>query len=191
LAFIVFAPDASGMYVCWRFRHAREATLKLRLQHDPNQRKILIAQRSSEEYLMPKPARGLLFLAALYLLGTAWPIHAAKPAAGSLTGVVLNLKGAPVRGARVFWATADGSLPHTLHTDANGRFRVPSMRPGLYEVRGEAGGMWSEWEHNVLVRAGAESKITLRLVRETPPSTISLRDGSARTSRSMATTVTQ
>jgi hypothetical protein len=116
-----------------------------------------------------KPMRSLLFLAALNLIGAATSASAAKPATGALTGIVLNTKGAPVPAARVFWEAVDGSVPHTLRADSTGHFRVPQLRPGLYEVRGESGGMWSEWEHNVLVRAGSDGKVTLHLARKTPP----------------------
>jgi hypothetical protein len=118
---------------------------------------------------MPKPTRSLFLFAALYLLGAASPAGFAKPTTGSLTGVVLSVKGAAVPSARVFWELADGSAPHATRADLTGHFRVPSVHPGLYELRGEAGGMWSDWEHNVLVRAGAEGHVTLRLLRETPP----------------------
>ena len=110
-----------------------------------------------------------LVLAAIYLVAVAKPACASKTAAGRLTGVVLTSKGAGVPSARVFWEAVDGSVPHTLKADSTGHFSVPSVRPGLYELRGEADGMWSEWHHNVLVRPGAEGNVTLRLVRKTPP----------------------
>jgi len=46
---------------------------------------------------------------------------------------------------------------------------MDSLRPGLYDLRAEAGSAWSEWQHNVLIRAGSEVNVTLRLVRESPP----------------------
>jgi hypothetical protein len=50
-----------------------------------------------------------------------------------------------------------------MHTDVNGRFQVTGVRPGLYELRAETAEMWSDWQHNVLVRTGAEASVTLRL----------------------------
>ena len=114
---------------------------------------------------------GLLFLVVLCLGSPVLPGRAAKSPAGSLTGVVLDTKGDPVPSARIFWQTADGAKPpHIVYADHNGHFAIPSLLPGLYQLRGEATGMWSDWEHNVLVRGGSESKVTLRLVRESPPS---------------------
>jgi hypothetical protein len=118
---------------------------------------------------MFRPPRKLLFLATVCLVGAALTAHAAKTATGSFAGVVLDAKGVPASAAQVFWQASDGTRPHELHTDSNGHFRITLLRPGLYELRAEAGGMWSEWEHNTLVRAGTESKVTLRLLRKSPP----------------------
>jgi len=87
-----------------------------------------------------------------------------KPQRGAMGGVVLNSKGAPVKAA-VFWQSADGKAPRVLRTDASGRFRIADLREGLYELRAEAAGMTSEWEHNVVVKPGAEASVTLRLSR--------------------------
>jgi hypothetical protein len=87
---------------------------------------------------------------------------------GALDGVVLS-KGAPVAFAEVLWQTADGKAPHALRTNASGHFRIAGVRQGLYELRAEALGMTSDWEHNVLVRAGRVSTVTLRLSRSKSP----------------------
>lgn len=89
---------------------------------------------------------------------------------GSLSGVVLNAKGAAVPGAQILWQTSDGGIPHLLHADAQGRFHIARLRSGLYDLRADNGKAWSEWEHNALVRPGRESSITLRLVLTVPPS---------------------
>ena len=94
----------------------------------------------------------------------------AGPPTAALNGLVLNSKGIPVKSARVFWQTAEGTAPHVLRSNAEGRFRISPVRDGFYEFRAESGGSWSEWEHNVMVRNGAEASVTLRLVRTTPPS---------------------
>ena len=57
-----------------------------------------------------------------------------KEAPGSLDGEVVNAKGAPVAGAQILWQAADGSgRPHVLHSDAQGQFRIASLRAGLYD----------------------------------------------------------
>jgi len=114
--------------------------------------------------------RKLRFLAILgWAFVFALPVSAGPPK-GALNGLVVNSKGIPVKSARVFWQTAEGTAPHALRSDAEGRFRVFPVRDGYYELRAESGGAWSEWEHNVMVRNGAEVNLTLHLVRTTPPS---------------------
>jgi protocatechuate 3,4-dioxygenase beta subunit len=112
--------------------------------------------------------RKILLLGAFFLAIGAAVVCADRPAAaapraGSLIGVVLNGAGTPMPRAEVSWQAADGTRPHSIHTDVNGRFQVTGVRPGLYELRAETGDMWSDWQHNVLVRTGAEASVTLRL----------------------------
>lgn len=90
---------------------------------------------------------------------------------GSLTGEVVSAKGAPVAGAQILWQAADGGTPHVLHSDAQGHFRIDPLHAGLYELRASAGGAWSEWEHNVMVRPGGEANVKLRLSFKPPPVT--------------------
>ncbi len=92
----------------------------------------------------------------------------AKLKPGGLDGEVVNTKGAPVVGAQIMWQAADGGTPHVLHSDAHGQFRIEPLRAGSYDLRASADGTWSEWEHNVLVRPGADLKVTLRLSFKTP-----------------------
>jgi hypothetical protein len=91
----------------------------------------------------------------------------ARMSGGTLDGVVLNVKGAPVAFAEVFWQAADGKAPHAVRTNGKGQFRIAGVRTGLYDIRAEALGQTSEWEHNVLVRSGRVSTLTLHLTRST------------------------
>jgi virginiamycin B lyase len=93
----------------------------------------------------------------------------AKLKPGNLDGEVVNAKGAPVAGAQILWQAADGETPHVLHSDAHGRFHVEALRTGSYDLRASANGAWSEWEHNVFVRPGNDTKVTLRLTFKAPP----------------------
>ena len=94
---------------------------------------------------------------------------AASRKPGALDGAVLTAKGAPVAGAQILWQAADGETPHVLHSDAHGKFRLAALKPGFYDLRASANGTWSEWEHNVLVRPGADASVTLRLTFKEPP----------------------
>ncbi len=115
--------------------------------------------------------RKLRFEAGIILLilaACAGGIGYAKPVDGVLGGIVLNTKGAPVNAAEIFWQSADGTAPRATRTDASGRFRIAGVRQGLYDVRAQAAGMTSEWQHNVVVRPGGEASVTLRLSHRIP-----------------------
>lgn len=119
---------------------------------------------------------GLLVLAAC-LAGIGY----AKSADGALGGIVLNAKGAPVSAAEILWQSADGKAPHAARTNASGRFRIPGLRQGLYDVRAQAGEMTSEWEHNVVVRPGGDTSLTLRLSHRIPRPAASESSGGTQT----------
>ena len=106
---------------------------------------------------------GISVMIAMTLLPAAPTTVAA--AGGTLAGVVLNAKGKPVGSARVLWQSADGKAPHATRTDASGHFHIAGLSQGLYELRAEAAGMVSEWQHNISVRSGGQASVTLRLSR--------------------------
>jgi len=74
-----------------------------------------------------------------------------------------------VPGAQIVWQVADGSKPHAVQSDEQGRFHIARLRTGLYELRASSGDKSSEWAHNVLVRPGAASNVKLRLAPPPPP----------------------
>ena len=117
--------------------------------------------------------RKMRFLAILSWAFVFAVTVSAAPPKGALNGLVVNSKGIPVKAARVFWQTAEGTAPHILHSNAEGRFQVSPVRDGYYDLRAESGGAWSEWQHNVLVHNGGAVNVTLRLVRTAPPSAAS------------------
>jgi protocatechuate 3,4-dioxygenase beta subunit len=72
--------------------------------------------------------------------------------------------------------TADGRHPHATSTDAQGQFSFPDILPGTYEVRAYWDGAWSEWQHNLIVRAGKTTEITLRVSVKKPSTGYAARD---------------
>src|SRR5665213_2292415 len=124
----------------------------------------------------PATWRARLNLAFLFCAAALVPVGAnaqvpkvAKLRPGGVDGEVVNAKGAPVADAQILWQISDGETPHILHSDANGRFHIGPLRMGSYDLRASAGGAWSEWEHNLLVRPATDSNVTLRLVFKAPP----------------------
>jgi virginiamycin B lyase len=109
---------------------------------------------------------GILFLlggVTLLPAGLWAQLPKSKHGPGSLDGIVVNAKGAAVAGALVLWQAADGEKPRVVHSDAQGHFHIPGLRPGPYDVRASAGDASSDWEHNVNVPPGGKSNVTLRL----------------------------
>src|SRR5437899_10809275 len=109
----------------------------------------------------------ILVATAVWLAASLWPgtAGAAPPPrpSGSLTGIVLSAGGKGVAGARVILQVADGSHPHTTQSDAKGHLRFPALRQRNYDLRAQAQGQRSEWEHNLLVRSARETRVTLPL----------------------------
>ena len=101
-------------------------------------------------------------------LGAQYPKRP-KEAPASLGGDVVNAKGAPVARAAILYQASDGRTPRVVHTDADGHFRIAEIRAGLYDLRAVKGKGQSEWSHNVLVRPGQQTSVTLRLEVELPP----------------------
>ena len=112
---------------------------------------------------MRKRAFTAAALALLLVVAVAY----ARPTEGILDGVVVSGKGVPVAFAEIFWQTADGLAPHAIRANGKGYFRIGGIRQGLYEVRAQALGMTSEWEHNVWVPAGRVATVTLHLTHTT------------------------
>jgi Carboxypeptidase regulatory-like domain len=107
---------------------------------------------------------------AVMLWTAAGPAQAQtrQTARGTIQGEVVDANGAPVPRAEIVWQTADGRSPHALRSDAHGRFRIAKVHPGLYELRAAVKGTSSDWEHNLLVRAGRDTDVLLQL-SSTPP----------------------
>ncbi len=112
----------------------------------------------------------MVVCSAGFLCASSWAQlpKAPKQKPGGLEGQVVTAKGAPVADAQILWQVADGETPHVLHSDAHGQFHIERLRTGFYDLRASANGAWSEWEHNVLVRPGADTNVTMRLAFKPP-----------------------
>jgi uncharacterized protein YfaS (alpha-2-macroglobulin family) len=109
---------------------------------------------------------GFVFLALLI----AGPMRAQRVTpTGTLVVVVNKVDGTPQPGARVYLQPSDGRTPHTAQTDATGHFRFEKVRVGLYDLRAQAGGLWSDLQQNVNVKADQEVSVELQLKPASPP----------------------
>lgn len=82
----------------------------------------------------------------------------------TLSGIVLGPDDKPVAHASVSYQSSGGNGAHVARTDSHGRFSITKLRADNYDVRASGKGVFSEWEKNVNLRAGATKEVTLRLV---------------------------
>lgn len=82
----------------------------------------------------------------------------------TITGVVLGPDDKPVANASVSYQVSSGSAPHVVRTDAHGHFTISKLKADNYDVRASGKGVFSEWQKNVSLRAGATKEITLQLI---------------------------
>jgi hypothetical protein len=80
---------------------------------------------------------------------------------GSVAGTVRDSQGGVLPGASVTLVSAQGS--RTVVTDARGRFLVPYLTPGTYDVRVELSGFKTATQARVLVRLGRRLELPFTL----------------------------
>jgi hypothetical protein len=117
--------------------------------------------------------RAILFLTILLLAPAAVREVSAEPqhkGNATLTGVVLGPDDRPVAHASISYQSSGGNAPHAVHADSQGRFTITKLRADNYDLRASGKGVFSEWQKNVVVRAGRTQSVTLRLIyaREIP-----------------------
>jgi hypothetical protein len=84
---------------------------------------------------------------------------------GGITGQVLGFNGAPVASAAIHLATGYDTWFGEVFTDASGRFVIPDLSPGGYEL------------HAVKGTAGAKQRVSIRFEGETPSVTLRFQRG--------------
>ena len=82
---------------------------------------------------------------------------------GTLAGTVIGPSGKPVAGARVTSQGADGTMPKSTLTNADGRFFFPQLENGYYDLRAYHSGAWTSWKHNIEVKIGKQTEVKLQL----------------------------
>lgn len=83
-----------------------------------------------------KVSRVFGMVLAVALVGACQSFAALPDAA--LTGVVRDIHGVPQMGALVQVLSADASVIGTAFTDNHGRYLIPSVLPGRYQLRATA-----------------------------------------------------
>ncbi|MFZ0818877.1 MAG: carboxypeptidase-like regulatory domain-containing protein [Candidatus Acidiferrales bacterium] len=80
----------------------------------------------------------------------------------TISGVVQGADGKPLAKARVYLQPSDGRAPHTVVTDAEGRYQFANLRAGLYDLKAHANGAWTELERNINVHAKEDVTVNLK-----------------------------
>jgi hypothetical protein len=102
----------------------------------------------------------------MFCLAGAAPARAQAP--GVISGVVLAPDGSPQAHARVYLQPGNGRPPRTVLTDETGHFTFGKTVSGIYDVRAQANGLWSELIHNVSVKKNDEVSVKLQIKAAAP-----------------------
>src|ERR1019366_10495605 len=102
-----------------------------------------------------------VFAVIICSLMSALPAHAQAP--GVVSGIVLAPDGTPQAHARVYLQPGNGRPPHTVLTDETGHFTFGNTVSGIYDVRAQANGLWSELIHNVSVKKNDDVSVKLQI----------------------------
>jgi Carboxypeptidase regulatory-like domain len=81
---------------------------------------------------------------------------------GSISGHVTDPSGAAVQGAQITARQIETNLPTTATTDSEGRFRIPYLRVGVYEVKISKQG-FGEAQRTLTLSAGSAFELPVQL----------------------------
>ena len=130
------------------------------------------SSRAAEGHRKPRPSTdGALIRAALlgwllaFLVGAGWLLAGEK---GHVMGIVAGPSQAPIPGARVTLAAADGSRQSVV-ADQSGHYSFPSVEPGTYTLSAEAAGYQAATQNAVQVAGGTSTTVNLHLVATAAP----------------------
>jgi hypothetical protein len=109
-----------------------------------------------------------LIVFALVVFSSVGALSAHAQAPGVVSGVVLAPDGSPQVHARVYLQPGNGRPPRTVLTDATGHFTFGKVANGMYDVRAQGNGLWSDLYRNVSVKKNDEVSMKLQL-KVAPP----------------------
>src|ERR1043166_9081244 len=108
-------------------------------------------------------SRGLAVL-TLITWSTAWSAYRLDGTA--ISGTVKGSAGAPYRGAFVRVRNVKTTMTFSALSDSEGRYRVPNVPPGDYEVRATAIGYKDDVRSGVTVAANSSPSLNFTLQKE-------------------------
>jgi hypothetical protein len=111
-----------------------------------------------------KTITSLAFAGALiFVHGPATALAMAQATKATVLGTVRDEKGSTVANARVSVKSVDTGITREVTADEDGRFRVPELSPGRYEIRAEHDGFAAEVRSGIELTVGQEAVIDFGL----------------------------
>jgi len=117
-------------------------------------------RRAHEDLSAVKRAIPILMLAMLVL--TAHAGFAASPDA-ALSGTVRDVHGTPQMGALIELLSADATTVATAFSDQHGRYILPSVMPGRYQLRATAAFFIPALRNNLHLQPGVQAIVNLTM----------------------------
>src|ERR1700730_5210182 len=87
----------------------------------------------------------------------------AQVTTGTISGIVQDQSGASIAGAEVTVKNLDTGIARTFTSDAGGRYTVPDLPLGNYEVQGQHSGFQTEVRSGINITVGREAVVNLAL----------------------------
>src|SRR5436190_20508689 len=108
-----------------------------------------------------KVVLGLVVVGALFA-GLSRPVLAQRGDSGSITGMVVDQTGSPLKGVRVT-ASSDQQIggKKVVYTNEEGVFRFPSLEPVMFQVKAEARNLQTVVQNNVKVGLNAPTEVNV------------------------------
>ena len=82
---------------------------------------------------------------------------------GSISGIVQDESGAVIPGAKVTVTNVDQGISRVVPTNSAGRYQVPGLLPGNYEVQAQMEGFQTEIRKGIQLTVGLDAVINLPL----------------------------
>src|SRR5215467_2476699 len=91
------------------------------------------------------------------------PIVSAQVSTGTILGIVQDPSGAVIPGVSVTVKNLDTGIARTVTTDEGGRYTVPNLSSGNYEVEGQLAGFQTEVRTGIALSVGREAVVNIAL----------------------------
>ena len=101
----------------------------------------------------------------LVLLAGCWliPTLSAQVSTATISGTTKDSSGAMLPGTEVVVRNVDTGISRSVVTDASGRFRIPQLGLGSYEIRASLTGFKTEVRSGIVLTVGREAVLDLTL----------------------------